>query len=266
MQRNGSKCYGCAYFASPSADTQTVRHTLEYEFRIQVLMKSLKDFKYDGKAVLRKVIEASEYKSLPQAVAALTMFSHPETVRQTVRQTAKESISHNLFQVVRCKSNADRGVYKELDGKNVMLDDNSAPTEAFVWANRIPRNSCKDVQFNHIWPDSKSVLLYTNLTNICLTPAFIAKLTDTDTDISSLLKYRAYELYKEFLPHVDIPSKPSEYSNLSWAKPLPVINDLEKILRSAMENKPKNRTVCSARSLGWFFSDFLSDKRINCNA
>lgn len=225
-------------------------------------MKSLKDFEYDGKAVLRKVIEASEYKSLPQAVAALTMFSHPETVKQTV----KESISHNLFQVVRCKSNADRGGYKELDGKNVMLDDNSAPTEAFVWANCISRNSCKDVQFNHIWPDSKSLLLYTNLTNICLTPAFIAKLTDTDTDISSLLKYRAYELYERFLPHVDIPRKPSEYSNLSWAEPLPAIDDLERILRSTMQNKSKNRTVCSARSLGWLFSDFLPDKCITCNA
>ena len=143
-------------------------------------MRNLKDFGFDGKAVLRSVLEASEYQSIPQAIAALTMFSHPKTVEQ-LRYL-------NLFRVIRCRVMNERGKYDCLtDGSRIMLDDNAAPTEAFIWANGISRSAYQDVQFNHIWPDSKEVSLYTNLANICVSPAFLAKLTDTDKDICELL-------------------------------------------------------------------------------
>lgn len=218
-------------------------------------MRSLKDHSFNGKAVLQVVIESSEYKNLPQAVAALTLFSHPLTVEQTR--------GFNLFKVVRCRSMSDRGKYEcSTDGTEVMLDDNTAPTETFIWANCLSRSLYQDVQFNHIWSDSKNVTLYTSLANVCVSPAFLAKLTDTDEYIRGLLRFRAYELYDRFAPYGTQPNKPSDYETLSWADPLPPTHDLEHQLRTEMARKRTNRTVGSARRVGWLFSDYQPDAHV----
>src|SRR5687767_10213482 len=134
-----------------------------------------------------RVIEQSEYRSLPQAVASLTAFAHPDTVAQTNRQ--------NVFRVVRLRQQRDRGTFAEIAGCDgrVMLDDNRAPAVAFEWAHGIRERP--DVQANHIWSRSQDVAAYTSLANLCLTPAFLSKLTDTDGMISALLRYRAYDLF-----------------------------------------------------------------------
>lgn len=218
-------------------------------------MRSLKDFGFDGKAILRFVLEASEYQSIPQAIAALTVFSHPTTVEQTRYL--------NLFRIIRCRSISDRGKPALLDnGTRVMLDDNTSPTEAFIWANGISRSTYQDIQFNHIWSDSKDVSLYTNLANICVSPAFLAKLTDTDGYICELLRFRAYELYNGFAPFGVQPIKPQGYEDLIWAEPLPPVRDLEGQLRREMVRKRSNRTVRCAREFGWLFSSFEPDMRI----
>ena len=218
-------------------------------------MRNLKDFGFDGKTVLRFVLEALEYQSISQAIAALTMFSHPQTVEQ--------SRYRNLFRVIRCRVINERGKYQCLvDGSRIMLDDNTAPTEAFIWANGISRSTYQDVQFNHICPDSTDVSLYTNLANICVSPAFLAKLTDTDKEICELLRFRAYDLYGGFAPAGIIPNKPAVYDNLSWAAPLPPVYDLEHTFRMEMSRKRSNRTVRCAKELGWLFSSFEPDMRM----
>jgi hypothetical protein len=216
-------------------------------------MRTLKDFQFDGKAVLQSVLEASEYKSILQAIASLTLFSHPRTVEQTNYQ--------NLFRVIRCNSMSQRGSYSDLaDNFRVMLDDNMAAIEAFTWSNKIKRPP--DCQFNHIWSDSKNVSLYTNLANICVSPSFLAKLTDTDKAVCELLKFRSYQLYNGFSPDGIKINKPEGYNNLIWAEPLPPIENLEDCLRNEMKRKRSNRTVRSAKEIGWLFSSFIPDPNI----
>ncbi len=96
------------------------------------------------------------------------------------------------------------------------------------------------------------------LANLCLTPAFVAKLTDTDVPIRALLRYRAYELFG-YWPTAEPREKPVGYDDLAWSDPLPVVADVEQALRVAMRTKKKDRVVVSARELGWMFSGFRPD-------
>lgn len=204
---------------------------------------------FDGNAVLRDLLGRSEYASAAQAVASLTRWAHPETVQQTGNRS--------IFAVVRCRVITDRGRDVTLtDGRTVMMDDNTAPTEAFLFAHGISRSSYRDVQFNHVWQSANEAESYTSLANICVTPSFLAKLTDTDAEIASTLRYRAFGLYG-YAP-AGVPAEPPGYAELRWAEPLPPVAQLEATLRAAMRGK-KGRTVACARRLGWLFSDFRPD-------
>ena len=217
-------------------------------------LQDFHSFSYDGHKALSAIIQSSPYGTLEQAVASFAVFAHPDTVAQTK--------GRNVFQVIRAESNGDRGKYS--DDRTVMYDDNTPPTEAFVWPHKGILANYRDVQFNHLWADSKNVGMYTNLANLCLLPAFLSKLTDTDyhIDIQSLLQFRAFELFG-FLPANHPPlMKPTDYDALQWADPLSPVLDLESAYRTAMHTKPKNRTRRSARELGWLFSDFQPDSRL----
>lgn len=224
----------------------------------------LQHYEFNGSYVLKDVLRTSSFGTIAQAIAALTKFSHSATVSQTD--------NCNIFRVIRLSSKdiddsgkpIKRGGYVAYDKSGrVMLDDNTSPTNAFVWANGLVVKRYKDVQFNHIWASSKDVALYTNLANICVTPAFLAKLTDTDKEICSLLQYRAYELFNGFKPSNKlVPAKPQGYDDLVWAVPLPEVNDLEAALRQAIRTKSKDRTVCSIQELGWYFSGFMPEPTV----
>jgi hypothetical protein len=140
-----------------------------------MFLPTLPTFQFNGRAALVHVIERSEYRSLAQAVASLTVFAHPDTVTQTQ--------GRNLFRVVRLRQQRDRGTFAEVvgcDGR-VMLDDNRAPAVAFEWTHGI--RDRPGVQVNHVWQRSQDVSASTALANLCLTPTFFAKLTDTDDPI-----------------------------------------------------------------------------------
>jgi hypothetical protein len=219
-------------------------------------MRDFDAFQYDGRAALASIIASSEYGSLEQAVAALAVFAHPETVTQTRGLN---------FRVVRAGSRAERGTYRELElGETVMLDDNSAPTNAFAWVHGLRRQGprLRDVQFNHIWPRSSEVSAYTSLTNVCMMPAFLSKLSDTDPTVCALLRYRAWKLYGHCLVLNTPPEHPLLYDELRWADTLAPVNDVESTYRASMLNKPADRTTRSARELGWLFSEFQPDPRL----
>ena len=98
----------------------------------------------------------------------------------------------------------------------MLLDDNKSPTDAFLWANGLSRRG-PDTQFNHIYAASLDAEAYTALPNICMTPAFIAKLTDTSEDVRSLLRYRSYQLYEWTPAGQEPPERPEDYEALEWA-------------------------------------------------
>jgi hypothetical protein len=165
---------------------------------------------------------------------------------ETVRQTGGKA----LFPTIRDQKHV--GNYKVHDGQQVLLDDNKSPTDAFLWSNNMTKRG-PDTQFNHLYAVSQDVNAYTALPNICMTPAFIAKLTDTGKEIGHLLKYRSFQLYGWVPGGNEPPSKPKDYEVLEWAAPLPAVTDLRAAILRAMSTKPKDRTVIAVQKLGWLF-------------
>jgi hypothetical protein len=206
---------------------------------------TLEHFGLDGFAALQVLITSSQYKSLAQAMASLALFSHPETVCQTG--------GRSIFRTIRGPRTP--GAYGEENGRQIMLDDNKSASDAFKWVHGITAR-LKDVQFNHIYTASKDVESYTSLANICMTPAFIAKLTDDSSPTTSaLLKYRAYELYGWIPLGIDPPNKPEGYDELDWAPTLPAVTDVKAVLEARMASRPKDRTAQSVKEVGWFFDE-----------
>ena len=204
--------------------------------------RTLVDFNLNGRTALEAIVAASQYRTIAQAVASLTLFTHPNTVRQTGGKA--------LFPAIRDPKRV--GQTAEHEGRRVLLDDNKSPTDAFLWANGLTRRG-PDTQFNHVYAVSLDADAYTALPNICMTPAFIAKLTDTSEEVGRLLKYRSYQLY-EWVPKGHTPpERPPEYEVLEWAAPLPPVEDVRSAFVAAMASKPKDRTVLAARQLGWLF-------------
>lgn len=200
--------------------------------------------------MLKKLLlEKAGYQSIFHAVAEMTVFPHPATVSQTKNK--------NVFRIIR--DSHKRGTYNEEE--TAMYDDNNGPSRVFEWAIEGGLD-WKDVQFNHIYSGSQNVELYTSLANICVTPAFLAKLTDTDPEVVELLKYRAYDLYG-FLPQgLQPPKKPAYYDLLKWHAFPDLVHNLEDLYRRRMRSAPKNRATIAARKIGWIFSGFRPDPSI----
>jgi hypothetical protein len=202
--------------------------------------RTLAEFGFDGQAALTALIAASRYRTVAQAVASLALFSHPETVVQTGGRA--------IFPTIR----GVPGQYAEVGGRALMFDDNKSPTDAFLWANAINRRG-RDTQFNHVYAASADADSYTALPNIVMTPAFMAKLTDTSAEVKGLLAWRSYDLYGWAPAGSATPERPDSYAALKWAPPLPAVPDLKSRLEAVMARRPKDRTVSAARRLGWLF-------------
>ncbi len=204
----------------------------------------------NGVHSLQNVLKRAGYASIVEAVAAHTVFLPPDTVAQTNGEA--------LFPIVRDPSRI--GVYGELPGgQAVLFDDNTSPTLAFLWSAQ--RSKGPDVQYNHIWGDSKNAATYTALWNLCATPAFLAKTTDGSNhpEVVRALRYRAFELYGFFPAGESQPVPPEGYESLSWAPAPEQVPKLEVVLRSRLAKAPKSRPAGAARRLGWLFSNWQPD-------
>ncbi len=207
---------------------------------------------FNGRVELERVLSKAGYRGLDEAIAELSLFVHPTLVEVT---NAK-----NLFRIVRnmnCRGTIIS--YGDEIGK-VMACDNTGPQHAFKWA--IGGLSGKDIQFNHVYSMSDNVDFYTSLANIFVTPAFLAKVTDTSPEIIQLVRYRVYDLYNFVPVGAEIPNMPDNYRNLKWrnfANQASTVSQLESRFREAMGRSPRSRTSKSCREIGWFFSDFKPD-------
>ena len=199
----------------------------------------------DGVEALAKVLSQAGYESVIEAVAAHSVFLHPDTVKQTAGRP--------LFPLVR--NPARRGVIDQLpDGSRVMFDDNAGPTLAFLWSAQ--RIKGADVQFNHIWGDPRNVATYTALWNLCATPAFLAKTTDGSNhpEVVNLLRYRALDLFGHLPEGEQRPTKPTGYESMDWLSFPDPVDNLEAVIRQRLVDAPRSRPAVSARELGWLFS------------
>jgi hypothetical protein len=207
----------------------------------------------DGIEALSSMVARAGFQSVAAAVAAHTLFLHPETVAQTYGKP--------LFRTIR--DPGQRGVVGTLpDGSEIMFDDNTTPTLAFLWSAQ--RLKGPDVQFNHLWGDPRNPATYTALWNICATPAFLAKTTDGSNhpEALGLLRYRAFDLFGHFPAGEEQPSEPGGYDDLTWLEPPEPVSDLQGVLRTRMAASPKSRAAVSARRIGWLFSGWEPDTTI----
>ena len=205
-------------------------------------METLLDFGLDGREALVGVIRQTAYCGLEQAVASLTIFSHPDTVAQTDCKA--------IFPIIR--DAARRGTVEVRNGRLVGLDDNKAPTDAFLWANGIKKRPA-DLQFNHIYARSDDPDCYTSLANLCASPAFLAKLTDTNQKVVALLQYRAFDLYGWKPDGIAEPAEPIGYTELAWCPPLPAASDVRPALAEQISRR-RDRTTRMIEQTGWLFS------------
>jgi hypothetical protein len=205
---------------------------------------------YNGINALGDVLSRAGYATIAQGVAAHTVFLHPATVAQTG--------GHPLFRTVRDPGR--RGTFGQLpNGQNVMFDDNTTPTLAFLWSAQ--RVKGPDVQYNHLWGDPRNPDTYTALWNLCATPAFLAKTTDGSNhpEVLSLLRFRSHDLYGFEPGGEEVPKPPDNYDMMIWPESPAPVEDLEKVLRRRMSDAPKSRAAISARQIGWLFSDWMPD-------
>jgi hypothetical protein len=204
----------------------------------------------DGVSALKEVLDRSGYNSIVEAVAAHTIFLHPVTVAQTSGQP--------VFPVVRDPTRRGQ-IQRQPDGRFLLLDDNTTPTQAFLWAAR--RRKGLDVQYNHVWGDPRNRDTYTALWNVCVTPAFLAKTTDGSNhpEVLSALRLRSYDLYGMHPNGEELPAKPEGYDSLKWMEPPDAVDDLETVLRTRLASAPRGRPAIAARKIGWLFSSWEPD-------
>lgn len=208
----------------------------------------------DGAAALRTVVERAGFASIPAAVAAHTVFLSPETVAQTGGSA--------LFPVIRVRGGRRGTVGAAPDGRPVMFDDNTVPTDAFLWS--AGRSNGPDVQFNHVWSRPYDPEIYTALWNVCATPAFLAKTTDGSNhpDVQAALRYHAFWAFRCAPAGEPVPIEPPGYGDLVWAPFPPPIVDLEGELRRRLAASRESWAARACREIGWLFSDWKPDPRI----
>lgn len=204
----------------------------------------------NGTLALEKLVARAGYESMEHAVAAHTLFLHPDTVRQTMGKA--------LFPMVR--GNARKGVHQLRvlpDGRQVWMDNNIPVKRLFLWAAR--RANGPDIQCNHVWNTSNDPDGYTALWNLCMTPAFLAKATDSRGPVKDLLQYRAYDLYGHLPAGYSTPERPPGYDSLEWLPFPDPVHDLQAHIRAHLAGRPSTSPGNVARQLGWLYSDWMAD-------
>lgn len=201
------------------------------------------DFKSTtGRDVLQAVVQNAGFASLSHALAAHTIFAHPTTVAQTRNKA--------VFPIIRGPS-AIRGNTFRSEGRVIGYDDNKTPRETLLIAIGLKRRP-KDTQINHVYARSSDVNAYTALPNLCMTPTFLAKLTDTDPVCKAALQRRSFDLFGWRPDGEDEPEKPVGYDRLVWAAPASPIADLATAMRARVDGQDNYRTRMY-KETGWLF-------------
>lgn len=211
----------------------------------------------DGVDQLEKVLKRAGYPSVVAAVAEHAVFLHPSTVAQ----------AHGVALFPTIRDMLRRGQFEVLEGgRRVLLDDNRSPTDAFLWAAGLRRGL--DVQFNHVWTESRNPDTYTALWNLFATPAFLAKTTDTSNhpEVTAALKFRAFDLFGQRPAGEPEPVEPAGYRDLEWAPSPDPVSDLQMVITGRLRASPKSRTTVACREIGWLFSDWQPDPTLSARA
>ncbi|MBP2315531.1 hypothetical protein [Azospirillum soli] len=225
---------------------------------------TLAEHNFDGLAALKAVVSGTHYGNLPAAVAALTVFPSKEAVAQTRNL--------NVFRMWR--HGAKRRDFCE-DDSSLMNDDNAGPHLLFTTANviqviqedgetkRLTSLLGRNLALNHIYAGDEGdveqqILCFTNLANLCVSPAFLSRVTDKDEEIKALLRYRVADLYG-FNPTGQPLRKPEVYRQLPWAPLLDGVGNVEAALLERLQRHKTSSVRQAVERSGWCFDDFSSN-------
>lgn len=102
---------------------------------------------------------------------------------------------------------------------------------------------------------------YTALWNLCVTPAYLAKVTDgsNSLEVQAALRRRSYELFGHVPDGEAVPEAPPGYDDLVWRVPSPPPPpDLAAVLRERLAANQGSSPAASAREFGWLFGGWNS--------
>jgi len=184
------------------------------------------DDTFCGKHALKDVLIKS-YGSVINAVASMTVFP-PKSI---VNSLGAHAVC-NAVRISKQHSSLGKQCGEKVpiaEGGEAMLDENCIPDGIFKFcfkpsvSRSIKRNNAY-TQLNHIYQCAgRGPDYFANLANLCLTPNFIAKLTDEDETIQKMLQYRAFQLYCFNPEGFDFSEQAEEFSSLSWFE-MPIQN------------------------------------------
>ncbi|WP_060994175.1 hypothetical protein [uncultured Aliivibrio sp.] len=101
----------------------------------------------------------------------------------------------------------------------ILLDDNTLANKYLKTALGLPSKNFIGFEVCHIWKSScYDPVYHTTIANLVLIPRALAALSDHNCTISSILKYRSFELYGWFPECENQPIKPENYPD-NWTEP-----------------------------------------------
>lgn len=143
----------------------------------------------EGHSFLLRLLQShygpQESNPIRRAVLDSTYFIHPDVVAET-----------KALPVVRARR-MQAGERKNSVVAGDFVSDNFPPDYVFRAATSDLRDQ-GSTQLCHIYGgkgEARDTYFYTNLANLCLMPAFLAKFADTDPAVTTLLKQCAFVLY-----------------------------------------------------------------------
>jgi len=105
--------------------------------------------------------------------------------------------------------------------QGVQLDDNSYANLAIKLA-VFGRRGAQGYNACHVWPKTcYDPRYHTSIANLILLPAEIAKFTDDNDEVASVLQYRAFELFGWKPDESAIPQRPNRYPQANIWRPIP---------------------------------------------
>lgn len=204
-------------------------------------------------STLRRLLAEAGYRHPTDAIAAHSLYLHPDTVAQAGRKAVLPTV----------RSSARRGrIDLTTDGRRIMLDDQRASTWLFLRAAGVPHSG--ELRVRHAWTDAENPDLHTALWNLHAVPSMLLDaLVGAEWDrTAQVLRYRAWELYGRRPKGEAKPVRPKGYKRLHFAAPLPPVTDLECRLRAALQSSSRTLVAAAVRQLGWCFSDFHPDPAV----
>jgi hypothetical protein len=133
----------------------------DHNARRRGVMRTLALLGNDGHRALVEALANSEWRTVEQALASLTVFASPITIEQMNNRPIFRIIRGSIQQ--RGHTDSEKRVMFDTDG-------NHGPIFAFCCATGFDGNK-NYLQFNHVYggkAESKNVEFFTNLANICV--------------------------------------------------------------------------------------------------